>query len=72
MIDGLGEGGSWSIRGRAAEMHGSQNPPTKSASWYDDDPLFSAKAGINMGHIFKIFLNWRENRPHFIFHHASI
>ena len=27
----------------------------KSASWYNDDPLFSAKTGINMGHIFKIF-----------------
>ena len=26
---------------------------TKSASWYNDDPLFSAKTGINLGHIFK-------------------
>ena len=38
----------------------------KSASWYNDDPLFSAKSGINMGHIFKIFLKWRKNRPNFI------
>ena len=28
---------------------------TKSVSWYKDDPLFSAKTGINMGPIFKIF-----------------
>ena len=28
---------------------------SKSASWYNDDPLFSAKTGIDMGHIFKIF-----------------
>ena len=27
---------------------------SKSASWYNDDP-FSAKTGINMDHIFKIF-----------------
>ena len=37
-----------SIRGRATEMG------LKSASWYNDDPLLSAKTGINMGHIFKI------------------
>ena len=37
---------------------------SKSAS--NDDPLFSAKTGINMGHIFKIFFNWGENRPNFI------
>ena len=34
--------------------------------WYNDDPLFSAEIGVNMGHIFKIFLNWCENRPNFI------
>ena len=28
---------------------------SKSASWYNYDPLFSAKTGINMGHISKIF-----------------
>ena len=39
---------------------------SKSASWYNNDPLFSAKTGINMGHIFRIFQNWRENRPNFI------
>ena len=40
---------------------------SKSASWYNDDPLFSAKTGINMGHIFKIYqFNWHENRPNFI------
>ena len=38
----------------------------KLASWYDDDPLFSAKTGINIGHIFKIFWNWCKNRPNFI------
>ena len=36
---------------------------SKSASWYNNDPLFSAKIGINVGHIFKILLNWHENRP---------
>ena len=49
-----------SIRERAAEMG------LKVASWYNDDPLFSAKTGINMGHIFKIYLNWHEKRPNFI------
>ena len=47
------------IWGRATEM------VSKSGSWYNDDPLFSAKIGINMGHIFKIF-NLCENRPNFI------
>ena len=28
---------------------------SKSTSWYNDNPLFDAKTGINMGHIFKIF-----------------
>ena len=27
---------------------------SKSAAWYNDDPLLSATTGINMGHIFKI------------------
>ena len=39
---------------------------SKSASWYNDGPLFSAKTGINMGNIFKFFLNRCENRPNFI------
>ena len=39
---------------------------SKSASWYNYDPLFSAKTGINMGHIFKILINWCENKPNFI------
>ena len=38
----------------------------KSASWFNDDPLFNAKTGINMGHIFKIVQNLCENRPNFI------
>ena len=47
------------IRGRAAEMG-------LKISLLEHDPLFSAKIGINMGHIFKIFLNWCKNRPNFI------
>ena len=27
----------------------------KSSSWYNNDPLFNAEPGINMGHIYKIF-----------------
>ena len=27
--------------------------------------MTSAKSGMNMGHIFKIFQNWRETRPNF-------
>ena len=31
------------------------------SAWYNDDPIFSAKTGINMGHIFKnyIKLAWK-------------
>ena len=50
-----------SIRGRAAEMHG-----LKISLLDNDDPLFSAKTGMNMGHIFKTFFSWLENRPNFI------
>ena len=49
----------WSIWGRAAEMG-------RKISLYNDDPLFSAKTGINMGHIFTIFKNWHENKPNFV------
>ena len=51
-----------SIRGHAAEMHGSQNQPPGIMM----TPCSVQKTGINMGHIFKIFLNWSENRPNFI------
>ena len=37
-----------SIRGHAAEMG-------HKSAWNNDDPLFSANTGINMGHILKIF-----------------
>ena len=39
-----------SIRRSAAEMG-----RKISLDWYTDDPLFSAKTGIIMGHIFKMF-----------------
>ena len=39
----------------------------KSASWYNNDPfLFSAKADISLGHIFKILYSWYKNRPNFL------
>ena len=50
-----------SIRGRAAEKWVS-----KSASWYNDNPLFCAKTGINIGHIFKISKTGAKKRPNFI------
>ena len=41
-----------SIRGRAAEM----GPKISLlVYWYNDNPLFSAKSGINFGHIFVFF-----------------
>ena len=51
-----------SIPGRA----GAAEMGCKISLWDNDDPLFSAKTGITMGYIFKIFSDWCENRPNFI------
>ena len=46
-----GGGGSW-YKGLSRDVL--LKWVAKSASWYNNDPLFSARTGINMGHIFKI------------------
>ena len=63
MIVGWGVLSTKVYSGTCAEMHGSQNQPPGIMM-----TLFSTKTGMNknIGHIFKIFLNWRENRPNFI------